>query len=462
MSVAVLYFTSLSRDSNDALLADGFTEELSARLGQVDSVLVRSRGLVQRFRGAAPDPIAVGRALNTAYVVSGTFRRSADRVRVTAELARATDGAQVWADVFERASTDLMAIEGDLARAVAGGIAGRLAPRDQARLAQRPTQVPAAWESYLRGNALIARRYTGTINSAVASYRESVRLDPRFAAAWGRLAEALTLAPLYDRRPDPSGAEDSARDAAARAMSLDSLAAESWIAKGVTSWSMGASVALAALARAVSLDSNLAEARYHLGAALSMFTEDAGTAERHLLVAHRLDPSLGNALQRLAMMTWRQGRLFESRAWWDSLAAGTPEARLGPKWADPFVDVLWRLGDTASVRRELANLERQARGADSAWTEAVLARGYAQLGDTATARRHLREADAAARPTDLPWWTVSLAGAHAVLHEPTAAMRSLERRRGDLDLWNYLRNPYLDPLRTETAFIRLFEQVRPR
>lgn len=461
MSVAVLYFTSLSRDSGDVLLADGFTEELNARLGQVDSILVRSRGLVQRYRGTQPDPIAVGRALNTAYVVSGTFRRSADRVRVTAELARAADGAQVWADVFERASTDLMGIEGDLARAVAGGIVGRLAPREQARLVQRPTLVPAAWESYLRGNVLIARRYEGRLNAAVAAYREAVRQDPRFAAAWGRLAEALALAPLYDRSLDRAAATEGARYAADRAMALDSMAPESWIARGMVGYRDGHPDG-AAFARAVALDSNLAEARYHLASWSGVYSADDGSTERHLLAAHRLDPSLANAVQRLAMLTWRQGRLFESRRWWDSLAANAPDARLGAKWTDSYLDIVWRLGDTAAARRELAGLEAQTMGRDSVWALAVMARGYFLLGDTARARVRLRAADAAATAADVETWVAALAGAHLVMREEDQALQLLERHARDMELWPNLRNPYLAPLRSEPRFVRLVEATWPK
>ena len=95
-SVAVLYFENATRDTNDAYLSDGITEEIISRLAGIERVTVRSRYLVRRYRGAAlEDPAAVGRALNVTYLVSGSVRRAGGRLRVNAELIRAAGGAQV-------------------------------------------------------------------------------------------------------------------------------------------------------------------------------------------------------------------------------------------------------------------------------------------------------------------------------------------------------------------------------
>lgn len=463
-SVAVLYFDNPSHDSVDALLADGFSEELMARLGRVGPLQVKSRGVVQRFRGQV-DPTALGRALNVAYVVSGSMRHSGDRVRITAEMSRSSNGTQVWADVFDRSSADLMTIEADLAEAVATAIAGQLQPRDQALLTRRLTRMPAAWEAYLRGNALIARRITGGLPGAITAYREAVRLDPNFAAAWGRLAEGLVLAPLYgllDPSGDTTAMKREAGLAAARALTLDSTSAETWIAQGMVAFAQGPPLArIAPYARAVTLDSNLAEAHYHLGSALRALTEDQASAERHLRRAHALDPSLVNAVEWLVWLLWQGGRPFEALAWDDTLAEMAPDIY---RFTDVRLDLLLRTGDTASARRGLADLLAAPRSTDSLWTQALGARVTAELGDTARAMALLRAAEQSGGAQHaLLGPACILASAYAALGEREHALTLLEAQQIDGPaLWDQLRNPYFDSLRREPRFARLFESVQPR
>src|SRR5439155_25537792 len=125
-SVAVLYFDNLSRDTADAYLADGLTEDIIVRLGQIERLAVKSRNAVKRFRErAAEDPAVLGRSLGVAYLVSGSVRRAGARLRVTVQLVRAADGLQVWGDVFDRSSGELLSIGEENARAVAAAVAGR-------------------------------------------------------------------------------------------------------------------------------------------------------------------------------------------------------------------------------------------------------------------------------------------------------------------------------------------------
>ena len=118
-SVAVLYLANLSRDTADAFLADGLTEEIIIRLGQVPRLDVKSLFEVQRFRGQpAQDPASLGRALRSAYLVTGSVQRAGDRVRLRYEVIRAATRARVAGDVIDRASGDLLTVESDIAVAV--------------------------------------------------------------------------------------------------------------------------------------------------------------------------------------------------------------------------------------------------------------------------------------------------------------------------------------------------------
>ena len=149
----MLYFDNLSRDTADAYLADGFTEELIVRLGRIDRITLASRTAVRRYRGRSiDDPQTLGRTLGVTYLVNGSVRRSASRLRVTVELVRASTGLRIWGDQYDRMDADLLAVQAEVAEAVATPIAGRLAPGERASLGARPTQSPAAFDRFLRGN----------------------------------------------------------------------------------------------------------------------------------------------------------------------------------------------------------------------------------------------------------------------------------------------------------------------
>jgi len=183
----VLYFDNLSRDTADAYLADGLTEELIARLGQVERLTVKSRFAVRRYRGASTDdPATVGRVLGVTHLVTGSVRRSGTRLRVTVELMRAAGGDREWGDQYDRTEADFLAVEEDVARRVATVLAGWLLPTEQARLSVRSAYNAAAYDHFLRGNYYLARRDPLSLRRAIEEYDVAVRLDPGFSPALAR------------------------------------------------------------------------------------------------------------------------------------------------------------------------------------------------------------------------------------------------------------------------------------
>ena len=226
MSVAVLDFQNLSRDTADAFLGDGLAEELTGRLGQVGRFTVTSRAVVRRLPNAATMPLPqIGRTLNVSYLVNGSVRRAGTRLRVNVELLRASSGVQEWSSQYDRSESDLLTLQEEVATAVAQGIAGRLLPAERSRLATRPTQNADAYELYLRGRAL---RWAPP---AAPLLERAVALDTGFAAAWAELA--TTHSSAYWNYADRSEARlDRARAAAARALRLAPDLAAAHVAMG--------------------------------------------------------------------------------------------------------------------------------------------------------------------------------------------------------------------------------------
>lgn len=128
-SIAVLYFDNLTPDSADASFADGLTEELIARMGQQVSLTVKSRSAVRPYRNTdTRDPASLGRSLGVAYLVTGSVRREGDRLRISVELVRASNGDRVWGEQYDRLRTNHLEVQADVARAIAEVVGSRLAP----------------------------------------------------------------------------------------------------------------------------------------------------------------------------------------------------------------------------------------------------------------------------------------------------------------------------------------------
>jgi len=219
-SVAVLYFDNLSRDSADVFLADGLTDELITRLSQVRRLEVRSRFESQRVRGQhAADPRSLGRTLRVEYLVAGSLQQVGQRVRVNAALVRAQSGAQVWGDVYDRAG-DILSIQSEIAREVAGAITGRLLPQEQASLARMPTRDPVAYSLYLRGVGAANTFAEPAIRAGLEYLDRAIARDSTFADAYVQKAVAWGL--LADGYVEGRVGYARAREAAERALRLDS------------------------------------------------------------------------------------------------------------------------------------------------------------------------------------------------------------------------------------------------
>ena len=235
-SVAVLYFDSRSSDTSDLALADGLTEEIINRLTGIDRLTVRSRYLVRRYRGAAfDDPAAVGRSVNAAYLVTGTVRRAAGRLRVSAELVRAAGGAQVWARQFDQTGDDVFGIQEAVASEVATGIVGQLLPAETRALAERPTASAEAFDEYTLGRFYWNKRTANDLVRAAQHFQQALRADSTYAQAWSGLADSyvLFIPQEYDVPGiNPDSILALAETAARRAITLAPRLGEAWASLG--------------------------------------------------------------------------------------------------------------------------------------------------------------------------------------------------------------------------------------
>jgi TolB-like protein/tetratricopeptide (TPR) repeat protein len=471
-SVAVLYFENRSRDSADAYLAEGLTEAIITQLGDLPRLTVKSRFLVRRYRGvAAPaEPAAIGRALGATYLVTGSVQRAGARLRVTAELARASSGDRVWGQQYDRGDGDVFAVQEDIARSVATGVAGRLLPAEAAALAVRPTRSNAAYDHMLRGDVLLARRDPASVLGAIVQYEAAARLDPSLASAWAKigLADAIRLYWGWgDGTPPPDSILVNGWAAVDRALALDSSSSDGWMARGYLlmfrhprTWD-GAEEAMR---RAVALNPRNAEAWQQLGDLLGIRSAGhpaADSVRREAMIAYQraldVEPSRPTTLKVLATI---QQRPRERLVLLDSALAINP--------TDESILVfraraLLALGDTAGARSSADESFRLAVGGARPAGAAFRAMLAVALGDTADARIRV-----AALVSDLPragplemWAGTGLATALWQLGDREGARAVLERMPRGAMTWalNLATLRQLDL--TDPAQRRLYEENRP-
>lgn len=416
-SVAVLYFDNLSRDTADAYLADGLTEEIIIRLAQVRRLEVKSRFETQRFRGRpALDPASLGRSLNAAYLVTGSVQRGGDRVRLRVALVRAATRDQAWADVIDRASGDLLAVESDIAREVATAITGQLLPEERSRLARRVTDDPLAYEEYLRGLKDLHSSFDeAAARGALAHFDRAIARDSGFAAAFSE--QAVAWASLSDGHVPGREGYARARRAAEQALLRDSSQALSY-------------ALLSAAALAIDLDAHKAEQLARQGVQFDpQERESHVNLSRALFAQGRLDESIleaqrawqldslgsfygfwnflvliyGHRLDDAAALLTRLRRIL-SPVDMDPMEGMLRAARGDLRGAEPLLD--WRYyggrvagiyarallarGDSAAARATIDSMV--AVRAAGYYNPVALARAYAALGDRDRGLQWLQQA----------------------------------------------------------------------
>jgi TolB-like protein/Flp pilus assembly protein TadD len=319
-SVAVLDPVAPASDTAASELADGLAEDLAIRLGEVSRLTVRSRATVRRLREASAMSMEqLGRALSASYLVSLSVRRSGTTLRFSAELTRAANGSQVWAAQYDRADQNLLAMQSEIARAVAGGVAGRLFPSEQATLTARPTASSEAYGAYLRGLAL--RKAVGNDAGGLAQQQRAVAIDSGFAAAWSELA--IEHAAMYWFYFDRSEARLAlARAAAERGLRLAPNAAVSHVAMAyVHYWgSRDYEAALAQLRIALSISPNESDVHDAMANVLRRQGQwDASLASRRRAV--ELSPSDALPISELGLTLLMLRRFAEADSAYDRAAA---------------------------------------------------------------------------------------------------------------------------------------------
>ena len=324
-SLAVLPFVNLSGDPQQDYFADGVVEEIIAALSRLRWLFVVARNSSFAYKGHGLDVRQIGRELGVRYVLEGSLRKCADRVRLTGQIVDATTGRHLWADRFEGVLGDIFELQDRLAESVVGAIATQVERAEIRRATLKPTGSLDAYDCYLRGLASFHRHTRQAMDEALPFFHQATELDPEYAAAYGMAAwchcwRKLNRWVVYGERETAEAAT-----LARRAIELgrnDAIA----LARGAHALGhFGGSIdrCNALLDHALALDPNLAAAWLFSGYLRIWRGEPDAAIERfaHALRLDPFDPEVLRIQAGTALAHLLAGR-FEAASAWAEKASG--------------------------------------------------------------------------------------------------------------------------------------------
>jgi len=186
-SIAVLPFVNMSSDKEQDYFSDGLSEELLNQLAQIPQLRVIARTSSFSFKGKEVDVATIARTLSVANVLEGSVRKSANTLRVTAQLVRASDSSHLWSQTYDRNLTDVFKVQDEIAGKVVAALKVTLLPTQELPKAQR-TNNPEAYEQFLQGRFYLNRFSVADFDKARVFLERACQLDPKFPLAWAALS----------------------------------------------------------------------------------------------------------------------------------------------------------------------------------------------------------------------------------------------------------------------------------
>jgi len=271
-SIAVLSFVNMSGDPEQEYFADGIAEDVITALSRFRSLFVIARNSTFTYKGAAVDVMQVARELGVRYVVEGSVRKAANKVRVTAQLIDGTTGNHVWAERYDRVLDDIFALQDEMTETIVGRIDSEVGANERDRAWSKPPANLDAWELYQRGLWHLYKTTKEDNKEARNMFNKAIERDPKFALAHAGIAYTCFNEVQYIYGCDP--AEQLAQGLAAgeHAVVLDDKDGFAHYTLGRVLHLAGQSErAIAELEKAVAHNPNFAHGHYGLGLALNRY-----------------------------------------------------------------------------------------------------------------------------------------------------------------------------------------------
>ena len=451
-SIAVLPIQNLSGDTDQDYFTDGMTEQLVAALAKIDQLRVISSMSVMHYKKTRKPAAAIAQELQVDAIVEASVVRGRDRVRIIARLIRGTTGDVIWAESFERDPRDVLALQTDLARAISSQVNITLTSQDHARLAgSRPVE-PQVHREILLGRHHVAKATEEGLRRAIVHFDRAISGDPANARAYAGLAEAYTgLSSFYIH---PQAGMPKAKLAAETAVRLDDGLADAHAALGyihlIYDWDGPA--AEKALLRALDLNPTLAPARLNYAAYLTTQVRHE-EAIREIRRAVDLDPR--------SIQTHSFGTLFLlfARRYEEAIELARKGLEFEPDSGLTLAFQGVAYAELGRFKEGMANLRRAAQLDSSPTVLALQAHVLAAAGENAQARKLIRRVeDAIAGRYFCPY---EIGSVYVTLGDRDTAydwFRKGAQDRADCMPWLGV-EPWIDPFRTDPRYASLLRDI---
>jgi TolB-like protein/Tfp pilus assembly protein PilF len=390
-SLAVLPLENLSRDPQQDYFADGMTDELTTNLARISALRVISRTSVMQLKGERGSAPQIARKLNVDALIEGTVLLSGQRVRITAQLIDARSDRHLWAQTYESDLRDVLALQDEVAQAIANQVKIELTPDQQERLSNPQPVNPAAHESYLRGlyelhgiaAESISEQKLHSIEKAIGYFRQAIALDPADARSYAGLADAYYgLSTAYKA---PLEVMPQAKAAALKAVALDGTLAE-------------AHASLGQIAFFYDWDPRRSEQEFRKALALnpSLPQAHAGLAEYLVLAAGRPDEAI-TELQRAYALDPLLPLSHGSLASFLFMARRYPESIVAARQVGDNANLALACAQSGQRDQAIAAANRLEHSTRNPVSLAEAATAYALAGQKDRARQLLRQVEEQAR-----------------------------------------------------------------
>lgn len=230
-SVAVLPLVNVGSDPSTDYLSDGITESLINSLSRLPDLKVMSRSSVFRYKGKETDPKAVGDELGVQAVLTGRLVQRGDTISISLELVNARDNSHIWGDQYNTKLSEIIAVQGEMAKDISKNLRLKLTGEEKRRLTQRYTDNIAAYQLYLKGRYAWNKRTAEELRRGAEHFQQAIDLDPGYALAYAGLADSYNMLGDYSVLP-PKEAFPRAEAAAIKALEMDDTLAEAHTSLG--------------------------------------------------------------------------------------------------------------------------------------------------------------------------------------------------------------------------------------
>ena len=451
-SIAVLPFENLSGDPEEEYFADGMTDQLIAELAKIGGLRTISRTSVMRYKTPRKVPTTIASELGVDAIIEGTVVRAGDTVRTTAKLIRGVSGEIIWTGSYERDLSEVLALQRELARTIIRAVDITLTPQDQARLASARPVNPEVHLQVLLGRYHAAKATQEGVRKAIQYFSTAIAGDPANALAHAGLAEAY--AALSGFYAHPREIMPKAKQAAETALRLDESVADAHAVLGfihlVYDWNGPA--AEKELLRALDLNPTLASARLHYAAYLASQARNEESI-RQVRRAVDLDP--------LSVRTHAFGSMFLifSRQYDGAIELARKGLELEPDNAFALAFQGLAYAEQGRFEEAITNLQSAAQRGDNPTIAALQAHVLAVAGRKEQAKKLILQLEEAFK--DRYFCPYEIGHVYVSLGEPDTAYKWFRKGVGDrADCMAWLGvEPWIDPFRTDQRYVSLIREV---